>query len=170
VVKQKIQALFDAGLHAEVKNLLGKTGISDHDRKMLESIHPMYMGGNYLPDADEGEVEIARISIASTTCDVTSVYARFDKGMIHYRVVDEYNGETLCGLGNVASYLPLCLGSLADFFLETWPLVAVLESNFDDDLEASLDFFSASSDFYPQFDLLCRQRVIDAFPHALDDE
>jgi hypothetical protein len=31
------------------------------------ALHPMFMGGNYLPDTDEGEVEIARIEIASTT-------------------------------------------------------------------------------------------------------
>jgi hypothetical protein len=53
------------------------------------------MGGNYLPDTDTGEVEIARISLGAVTCDVTCVYACMRKGMIHYRVVDEYEGETL---------------------------------------------------------------------------
>ena len=39
-------------------------------------------------------MEIARITIASTTQDVTSVYARQVGQRIQYRVVDEYNGDT----------------------------------------------------------------------------
>lgn len=34
------------------------------------------MSGEYLPDCDAGEVEIARITIQSTLLDVTAVYAR----------------------------------------------------------------------------------------------
>jgi hypothetical protein len=40
-------------------------------------------------------VEIARLNIDSTTSDVTSVYARPGKDRINYRVVDEYQGDTL---------------------------------------------------------------------------
>lgn len=58
-------------------------------------MHPKFMGGEYLPDRNSGEVEIARITIASTTRDVTSVYAKRGKHRIYYRVVDEYNGDTL---------------------------------------------------------------------------
>ena len=43
-------------------------------------MHPMFMGGNYLPDAEEGEVEIARIEISSTTRDVTCVFAKPESG------------------------------------------------------------------------------------------
>ncbi len=53
------------------------------------------MGGEYLPDRRDTEVEIARINIDSTTSDVTSVYAKAGKDRIRYRVVDEYNGDTL---------------------------------------------------------------------------
>jgi hypothetical protein len=55
----------------------------------------MFMGGNYLPDTEEGEVEIARIEIASTTFDVTCLFAKQNNGRILYRVVDEYEGDTL---------------------------------------------------------------------------
>ena len=82
---------------AEVHTLLTAEGISAADRNALESFHPMFMGGNYLPDTEDGEVEIARISIESTTCDVTCVCARPDGGAIHYRVVDECGGATLQG-------------------------------------------------------------------------
>ena len=66
-------------------------------RSSLGQIHPRYMGGEYLPTRTHGEVEIARIAIASTTQDVTCVYARLTKNRIHYRVVNEYEGETLDG-------------------------------------------------------------------------
>jgi len=93
VLRKNLQALFDAGRHAEVRSLLTDEGISLADRKALESFHPMFMGGNYLPDTEDGEVEIARISIQSTTYDVTCVYARPVDGVIHYRVVDEYGAR-----------------------------------------------------------------------------
>ena len=61
-----------ASRHAEVASLLGDEGISDADTKALERVHPMFMSGNYLPGMDDGEVEIARIEIASTTFEVSS--------------------------------------------------------------------------------------------------
>lgn len=164
VLHKRLQALFDAGEHDKVRTLLIAEGISDGDFKVLESFHPMYMGGNYLPDSDDGEVEIARISIKSTTYDVTCVYARPDRGAIRYRVVDEYDGDTLQGMTKARTDKPMTLGEFADFFLGAWPLLDVLEMNFGNDRKASLAFFSAESGFYPDFDDLCRQRVIEHFP------
>lgn len=163
VLKKRIQALFAEGRHDEVAGLLGTDGISAGDQKALEGWHPMFMGGNYLPDTEDGEVEIARISIKSTTFDVTSVFAKPDQGVIRYRVVDEYGGDTLAGDGQMESSRPLSLGELADFFLNAWRLIAVLEMNYEYDLNARLDFFSADSVYYPKFDRLCRQRVIAHF-------
>lgn len=169
VLRKNLQALFDAGRHAEVRNLLTTERLSAADRKALESFHPMFMGGNYLPDTEDGEVEIARISIKSTTYDVTCVYARPDGGAIHYRVVDEYGGETLQGTTETRTDKPMTLGEFADFFLGAWPLIDVLEMNFEGDLDRSLDFFTAESEFYPEFDSLCRQRVIEHFPEPEED-
>ena len=45
-------------------------------RKALGAIHPSWMGGEYLPDYLPGEVEIARIVLASATQDVISIRAR----------------------------------------------------------------------------------------------
>jgi hypothetical protein len=163
VLKQKLQMLFKEGRHSEVKALVGSKGISENDRKAFEAFHPMYMGGNYLPDTEHGEVEIARIRIKSTTSDITSVFANFDNGILRYRVVDEYAGETLTGNTETVSERNLTLAELADFFLAAWPLMDVLEMNFGGDLKASLDFFLAESDFYPEFDRLCRLRVSQHF-------
>ena len=61
------------------------------DRVAWGRLHPTFMGGEYLPDYGRGEIEIARIVLASTTTDVTSVRARRTRDLrIHYRVVDEY--------------------------------------------------------------------------------
>ena len=170
VVRRKLQAMFDEGRHAEVRTLLTAEGISAADRKTLESFHPMFMGGNYLPDTEDGEVEIARISIESTTHDVTCVYARPDGGSIRYRVVDEYDGDTLQETTETQTDRPMTVGEFADFFLAAWPLLEVLEMNFENDREASLEFFCAESEFYPDFDRLCRQRVIEHFPEPEEED
>ena len=79
------------------------------------------------PNQETNEVEIARIEIDSTTFDVTSVYARRDASAIHYRVVDDYDGDTLSGPNTRQSAEPLTLGELEDFFTGAWPLQEVLE-------------------------------------------
>ena len=163
VIKARLEALSKEGRHDEVATLLGEEGISPAYIKALEGVHPMFMGGNYLPDTEDGEVEIARIEIASTTRDVTCVFAKPEKGLIRYRLVDEYDGGTLDGPSEMTSDKPLTLGDLTDFFLNGWSLADVLKSNFEDDVEFALRFFTASSDFYPEFDRLCRQLAIEAF-------
>lgn len=164
VLRKELKALFGAGRHDEAQELLRDATRSLAGQKALESVHPMFMGGNYLPDADDNEVEIARISIQSTTFDVTSVYAKPVGGTIHYRVVDEYGGDTLQGPSETITSEPMTLREFADFFLTAWPLIDVLEMNYEEDLEGALEFFSADSDFYPEFDRLCRQRVRKHFP------
>lgn len=156
VVRARLTSLFEAGRCADVREL---AGLSADDGRALEALHPMFMGGNYLPDTGSGEVEIARICIASTTCDVTCVYARMEGGVIRYRVVDEYGGETLRSPGTAESVQPMTLGELVDLFLRAWPLVEVLEDNFPGDLSGALDFFEATSGFYPDLDRVCRERV-----------
>lgn len=170
VVRRNLQAFFDAGRHAEVRTLLAVEGISAIDCKVLESVHPMFMGGNYLSDMKRGEVEIGRIEIESTTSDVTSVYAQPDRGTIRYRVVDEYGGDTLQGPPRKRTAKPMTLGEFADFFLGAWPLIGVLRMNFGNDRKVALDFFVATSEFYPDFDRRCRQRVIEHFPKAENDD
>jgi hypothetical protein len=166
VLRERLEALFDVGQYDEVRNLLRDTAFSSADRRALESIHPLFMGGNDLPDTEGGEIEIARISIQSTTFDVTSVYARAEGGVIQYRVVDEYGGDTLQGPSEASTGVPMSLRDFVDFFLTAWPLMEVLEMNFENDLESALGFFAAQSDFYPELDRLCRERVTEHFSPA----
>jgi hypothetical protein len=170
VLRAQLKRVLQAGDYDGFNKLLGDGSTSDHDRKVLESIHPMFMGGNYLPDREEQEVEIARIRIASTTFDVTSVYARSDNGKIHYRVVDEYGGDTLSGEDEMVGERPLTLGELHEFFIGAWPLHDVLVMNFEGDVEGMLGFFEADSEFYPELDELCRKRVVQAFLENPDED
>jgi len=51
-----------------------------------------------------------------------------------------------------------------------WPLLEVLEMNFETDAEQMLGFFHAVSQFYPDLDRLLRQRVTEAYPESHEDE
>jgi hypothetical protein len=87
-------------------------------RVSLGRIHPSFMGGEYLPNYDRSEVEIARIEFESTTCDVFSLrarpfgfYARDAKPLLATqtleRIVECNNFKTLAPSWNPAEYEPL---------------------------------------------------------------
>ncbi len=162
VARRRLQALFDQGRHEEALSVVDGQGLDPNLRQALERFHPMFMGGNYLPDTQRGEVVIASVTLASTLSDVTCVYARFSGGRIHYRVVDEFERATLSEHYRRTSMRPLSLKELATFFLRAWNLFAVLDANWKGDLERQLRFFRSSSDYYPGLDdylrLLVRQR------------
>jgi hypothetical protein len=98
-----------------------------------------------------------------TTYDVTVLYARRVGQRIHYRVVDEYEGDTLEEPSTRTSTKPLTMGKMIDFFITAWNLMDCLESNFDQDVEEMLGFFTAESEFYPCFDQILRERVLKRF-------
>ena len=75
-------------------SLIAEPTLTSQRRRAQGGFHPSWMGGEYLPDRENQEVEIARITIASTTQDVTCVYAKRGATRIYYRVVDEYEGMT----------------------------------------------------------------------------
>lgn len=147
---------------AFVPPVLLQSALPEPLRTFLGRQNPSYMGGEYLPDVDGEEVEIAQITIASTTQDVTCLRARPQGRMIALRIVDEYGGDTLSGPAERTIKKPLSLGDLTNFFLGAWNLCTVLQMNFEDDgypVEEVFDFFGGSSDFYPDFDRLLRRRV-----------
>ncbi len=117
-----IRAAFDSNTVTPLDEHYAAPVLHEQDRRALGRLHPSFMGGEYLPNRQETEVEIARINIDSTTSDVTSVYAKAGKSQIYYRVVDEYNGDTLSDKRTRTSKRPLTLAELVEFFLEAWPL------------------------------------------------
>ncbi len=67
--------------------------LNERQRSAVAAIHPHLMGGEYLPDFLEGEIEIARVTLASTLMDVTSIRVQRHEGQYRYRVVDEHESE-----------------------------------------------------------------------------
>jgi hypothetical protein len=157
-----VEGLVKAGRLDEVFDFIAKSALDDDERKALGGIHPRFMGGEYLPNLGQSEVEIARITIQSTLQDVTSVFARRGKRRIYYRVVDEYEGDTLSGKTERTSTKPLTLGELEQFFNGAWSIFDILEMNFGEDGYDPDDirrFSSVTSQFYPQIGALYRQRI-----------
>ena len=164
--KAALKNLIDEGRLDEIPEFLTQSSLSEEERRAIGRIHPAFMGGEYLPDLDRTEIEIARISIKSTTGDVTSVYARRGNRSIQYRVVDEYGGDTLRGVTQRTSVKPITLSELYQFLVGAWPFMEVLAMNYQNDLDGMLGFFSGDSAFYPQLDALLRQRVRAEFTLA----
>lgn len=158
-----LKMLIDSGRLDSIPDFLAKSALSADERQMLGRFHPAFMGGEYLPDLLRNEVMVARITIASTTQDVTCVYARRGKNRIYYRVVDEYQGDTLSLPSARTSVRPLTLGQLESFFTRAWSIFDVLEMNFGDDgydLDDMQGFVvSVDSEFYPQLAALYRYRI-----------
>ena len=70
--------------------------LTPDERGWWGSLHPSFMGGEYLSAPEADEVEIARISLSSTTADQISVRARRLDDGIAYRIVDEYDTNYDC--------------------------------------------------------------------------
>ena len=141
--------------------------------EMWGSVHPQMLGGEYLPDHLEDEVEVARIEMRSTTGDVLQVRARPLDGRIAYRVVDEYatehgDPETWAYvIQPETSELPLTMGELVtlidttrqtgglshgDDRYDVGLIEGILNGNVADgsDPATMRHFFTVSSAFYPE--------------------
>ena len=158
-----LKQLIDGGGLDGVPEFLAQSALSIEERTAIGRLHPAFMGGEYLPNLRSTEVMVARITIASTTQDITCVYAHRTKHRIHYRVVDEYEGDTLTERRTRTSIRPLTLGQLESFFNGAWSIFEVLEMNFADhgyDLDEMQSFVvGVESEFYPNFGRLYRCRI-----------
>ena len=93
VRRQLVRAAFERGDAGAIPDLLLEDELDEEERRAWGAIHPLYMGGEYLPADLPGEVSIVRVSLNSTTGDVMSLRARPVTGGIGYRIVDEYETE-----------------------------------------------------------------------------
>ncbi len=164
-----IRAAFDANTVTPLDEHYAAPVLDEQDRRALGRLHPSFMGGEYLPNREDTEIEIARINISSTLSDVTSVYAKAGKNRIYYRVVDEYNGDTLSAKRTRTSKRPLTLGELIEFFLGAWHLKEVLEMN-ELDREGAQGFTHPSSEFYPDFSAAIRADIDSWYPEEGQEE
>lgn len=160
------RTFIEQGRIDELPPFFAKARLTYTERAQFGRLHPDCMGGEYLPRLATGEVEIARVTIASTTQDVTAVYARPGKHCIRYRVVDEYEGTSLCSSGRRWSRRPLTLDALVSFLDSAWPIRQLLGGislrQGESCIERMLAFVtSVESEFYPQIEALYRQRIVE---------
>jgi hypothetical protein len=137
--------------------------LDEETRDALGARHPSWMGGEYLPDCLPGEVEIARIVLASVLQDVISIRARRRRhgSRILYRVVDEYGepGQPGWTCRPASSVHPLTMGQVVElietarnpqFGVGDGPLTEGLRDfQGDSDPRALLGFVTVESEFYP---------------------
>jgi hypothetical protein len=157
-----VERMIAEGREAELPPDLLQSNLRPEELRATIAVHPSFMGGEYLPDRQEKEIEIARITIASVTQDVTCIYASRVGDDFTYRTVDEYEGDTLTEARACSSRLPLTVNELTDFFLQAWDLLMVLDMNFGSDGRRADEvraFFWGSSEFYPGFKALIAHRV-----------
>lgn len=163
-----IKALVQAGLIDRLKAEDLENSLPTEHRRAAGLVHPSLMGGEYLPDYLHGEVEIARIAMASVTRDVTSIRARplapgFKR--IAYRVVDEYQSEYQ--VDRAYSLKPLTMGGLMRLMarcraVDYQGLVfGFLDFSAECAGEADdyRDFLTVSSEFYPELEDCYSERI-----------
>lgn len=143
---------------AGLNEFVAREELEGEDLIMWGRVHPAMMGGEYLPGLQPGEVEIARISLASTTGDQISIRAKIDDGKIRYTVADEY--ESSFHLFLESSEAPLTLEELVNFIDESkydgdsysgGLAISHMDANLAGGCEAEEleGFVSVESSFYP---------------------
>lgn len=166
--RRDVERLIKEGREREVLDWLAHSALDNDTRSLIGSIHPKFMGGEYLPDLDELEVEVARIELASVTSDVFSIRARKYKGRIYYRAVDEY--KTIFKLTPSWSKNPLSLKQLIklietaadpEYGEHTLGLRFLDESYrlYDFELEECRSFMRVTSAFYPDLEPYYHQTI-----------
>ena len=141
-----------------------KQGLAPNSAPLFGASPASLDAGRYLPALEDGDVEIARVELASTLGDVTSVRARLGADhRIHYRIVDEYDYWPF-RVTPEWSLLPLSLEELIDLIDSVRWLPgegddeqvgltdAFREGLLDGDREAielAAEFVRVDSDYYP---------------------
>tara|TARA_B100000686_G_scaffold277929_1_gene297640 strand:- start:362 stop:1045 length:684 start_codon:yes stop_codon:yes gene_type:complete len=159
--RKMIKTYYEQGNFQELEESFSKASLSDEERFRLASIHPMFMGGEYLPDCQAGETEIARITLRSTTQDVISIRAKKEDGLLWYSVADEYD-QNEYSLLPICSKKPFSLKELIELLDSSSQVggysgglsLSYINSNAEAgmDRESLEDFTTISSEIYPQLE------------------
>ncbi|MEI8168834.1 MAG: hypothetical protein WCG50_04105 [Rhodoferax sp.] len=177
--RKDVQQRLAAGDSFAGEDWLTESKLEDSTRQIVGSLHPAYMGGEYLPSIANEEIEIARIVLASVTQDVISIRAKRTKKNISYRVVDEYDGVFVTT--KKWSAQPLTLKQLIKFIDETYQeecdgegglVFSILGMNIDasGDAECMRGFVDVKSSFYPELGRYYALEIDSYLDGFLDDE
>lgn len=135
-----------------------QSALDEEDRSTAGAFHPWFMGGEYLPDFLPNEIEIARVTLKSTTMDVCSIRARRNKNRIIYRIVDEYmeEGSDRFSIKPKTSSRPLSMEQVIRLIDGNDLIDGPREGNYEAGAYCSpdeiFDFATVSSAFYPELD------------------
>jgi len=165
-----------------LSSFLAREELDKDERAAWGAIHPMNMGGEYLPALESGEVEFVRVSLASTTSDQISVRARRQGDKIKYRVVGEYEEQMQYVLPFDQSDRPLILAELVqlidgsripdDIFFGGL-VIGNWECGYSEscDVDDAMSFISISSPFYPELEAYYEEVAENwAQEHRFEDE
>ena len=62
--RKMIKAYYESGNYQELEDSFSKASLSDEERFRLASIHPMFMGGEYLPDYERTRRKLPASSLS----------------------------------------------------------------------------------------------------------
>jgi hypothetical protein len=171
--KKWVKEAIEGGRMSDIEEWMLMEKLSDSDRIAIGKIHPRYMGGEYLPDLEQSEVEIARVTLQSVTQDVISIRATAASNRIDYRIVDEY--ETDWRISPASSLEPLSMGEMIemldsartpdeeDVTGKAGPVWGALTMNLDgdDNPMGLIGFVEVTSEFYPGLNVYYAREIED---------
>jgi hypothetical protein len=174
--RESLTAAIDQNRLNELDPFFTQTSLSAEDRRARAAIHPSFMGGEYLPDFEEGELEVARLSLRSVTADVISVRLRRTEDGFVYRIVDEYMDQYPNGLlGEPTTIVvdqPLTMKDFGAFVVQVSRMDHWCDPESFDTEEEAQDFVVATSEFYPEFGAYIAEAISLKYPkpHSEDEE
>jgi hypothetical protein len=174
--RESLTAAIEQDRLSDLKPFFTQTSLSAEDRRARAAIHPSFMGGEYLPDFEEGELEMARLSLRSVTADVISIRLRRTEDGFVYRIVDEYMDQDPNGLLDEPTTIvvdqPLTMKDFGAFVLQVSRMDHWCGPESHETEEEAQDFVVATSEFYPEFGDYIAEAISLKYPkpHSEDEE
>ena len=174
--RESLTAAIEQDRLGDLNPFFTQTSLSAEDRRARAAIHPSFMGGEYLPDFEEGELEMARLSLRSVTADVISIRLRRTEDSFVYRIVDEYMDQDPNGLLDEPTTIvvdqPLTMKDFGAFVVQVSRMDHWCGPESHETEEEAQDFVVATSEFYPEFGDYIAEAISLKYPkpHSEDEE
>ena len=173
--RESLTAAVEQDRLSDLNPFFTQTSLSAEDRRARAAIHPSFMGGEYLPDFEEGELEMARLSLRSVTADVISIRLRRTEDGFVYRIVDEYMEQDPNGLLDEPTTIvvdqPLTMKDFGAFVVQVSRMDHWCGPESHETEEEAQDFVVATSEFYPEFGDYIAEAISLKYPkpHSADE-
>ena len=174
--RESLTAAIEQDRLSDLNPFFTQTSLSAEDRRARAAIHPSFMGGEYRPDFEEGELEMARLSLRSVTADVISIRLRRTEDGFVYRIVDEYMDQDPNGLLDEPTTIvvdqPLTMKDFGAVVVQVSRMDHWCDPESHETEEEAQDFVVATSEFYPEFGDYIAEAISLKYPkpHSEDEE